>query len=276
MDLGLSGRVAIVSGGSRGIGRAIATRLVAEGADVVLAARREGDLAEAAAAIRASAPGGGRVATACADMSDVAAVQGVVDVAHDLGPVGIVVSNVIGHVIDAAKEGTGPAAGTFSTIDSADYREEFTRLLVSAWALAEAALPDMRQQHWGRVVNIGSGVAREPTKDLPHVLPNTVRPAVAGLYRVLARRLADDGITVNSILTGSILTERNRSYWEWLAKERGLPVEQVRSVMTDSIPARRMGEPDELAAVVAFLVSERGRSVTGQSIPVDGGINRHL
>jgi 3-oxoacyl-[acyl-carrier protein] reductase len=275
MELGLTGRVAIVSGGSRGIGLAIATRLVDEGANVVLAARNQNNLDEAAAALEADHPG--QVAVAAADMSDPEAVRRVVDVANArFGPVGIAVSNVIGHVIDAGKEGKGPAAGTFTSIPHADYREEFSRLLVSAWALAQAVRPDMRQQRWGRLINIGSGVAREPTKDLPHVLPNPVRPAVAGLYRILARELAPEGITVNNILTGAILTERNRSYWEWLAKERGKSVEEVRSVMTDTIPARRMGEPHELAALVVFLASDKARSVTGQSIPVDGGINRHL
>jgi 3-oxoacyl-[acyl-carrier protein] reductase len=274
MDLGLQGRVAIVSGASRGIGYAIATALLAEGVSVVLAARRQEDLTRARTALEVDHPG--RVAAISADMTDPAGVAEVVALAHDFGPVGIAVSNVIGHVIDKSKEGEGPPAGTFVTSELSDYRHEFSQLAVSAWALADAVLPDMRAQRWGRLVNIGSGVAREPTKDLPHVLPNTVRPAVAGLYRVLARRLAPDGITVNSILTGSILTERNRSYWEWLAEERGTTVEQARSVMTDMIPARRMGEPHELAAVVAFLASDHGGAITGQSIPVDGGINRHL
>ena len=119
-------------------------------------------------------------------------------------------------------------------------------------------------------------MAREPTKDLPHVLPNTVRPAVAGLYRAYARRVAPYGITVNSVLTGAILTERNRSYWEWLARDRGATVEEVMSAFLRMIPAGRMGEPEEEAAVVAFLVSERAAAVTGQSIPVDGGISRHV
>jgi 3-oxoacyl-[acyl-carrier protein] reductase len=275
MDLGLQDRVALVSGGSRGIGRAIAGALLDEGAFVVLAARRQSDLDEAQADMARSHAG--RVATVSADMTDQTGVRRAVAVAEErFGPVSIAVSNVIGHVIDATTEGDGPTAGTFLSIPATDYREEFTRLLVSAWSLAEAVLPGMQSQGWGRIINIGSGVAREPTKDLPHVLPNTVRPAVAGLYRLLARRHALEGITVNSILTGSILTERNRSYWEWLAQERGRSVEEVRAVMTDAIPARRMGEPAELAAVVAFLCSDRARAVTGQSIPVDGGINRHL
>ena len=265
MDLGLEGRVAVVSGGSRGIGRAIAVALADEGARVVLAARRQSDLDEAAAAIDSRHPG-------CVE-----AVRGVVAAANSrFGPVGIAVSNVIGHVIDSSKEGEGPGAGTFTSIGPADYREEFTHLLVSAWALAAAVVPDMRAQGWGRIINIGSGVAREPTKELPHVLPNAVRPAVAGMYRMLSRSLAPDGITVNNILTGSILTERNRSYWEWLARERQEPVADVTRIMTDSIPARRMGEPEEMAAVAAFLASDQARHVTGQSIPVDGGINRHL
>jgi 3-oxoacyl-[acyl-carrier protein] reductase len=275
MDLGLSGKVAIVSGSSRGIGLAIATELVGEGARVMLAARSQDDLDVAAAALDLINPGS--VDALSTDMRDVDAVGRLVAATNQrFGPVGIAVSNVIGHVIDAKKEGAGPGAGTFTTLGPADYRDEFSHLLMSAWALADAAIPGMRLQHWGRIINIGSGVAREPIKDLPHVLPNTVRPAVAGMYRIMARRLAPDGITVNNILTGSILTERNRSYWEWLAEQRNLPVEQVRAVMTDSIPARRMGEPIEMAALATFLASDLAGNITGQSIPVDGGINRHL
>jgi len=275
VDLGIEGKVAIVSGGSRGIGKAIATALVAEGVRVVLAARTIGDLETAAAEIDALAPG--QVEAISTDMRDLDQVAALVEATNRrFGPAGIVVSNVIGHVIDASKEGAGPKAGTFTSTPAADYREEFDHLFISAWGLAKAALPDMRSQGWGRIMNIGSGVAREPMKDLPHVLPNTVRPAVAGMYRMMARDLAPFGITVNNILTGSILTERNRSYWEWLARERDLPVAEVQSVMTNAIPARRMGEPTEIAAVATFLASEAARHITGQSIPVDGGINRHL
>lgn len=242
---------------------------------MVLAARRQSDLDEAAASIEEAHPG--QVEAVSADMCDVGGVERVVAAARNrFGPVSIAVSNVIGHVIDTSKEGEGPGAGTFTSIDPSGYTEEFTHLLVSAWALAKATIPDMTEQGWGRILNIGSGVAREPSKDLPHVLPNTVRPAVAGMYRIMAKHLASSGITVNNILTGSILTERNRSYWEWLADERGLPVEEVRVVMTERIPAKRMGDPAEMAAVAVFLASDLARSVTGQSIPVDGGMNRHL
>jgi 3-oxoacyl-[acyl-carrier protein] reductase len=275
VDLGIEGRVAVVSGASRGIGRAIAGALAAEGVRVVLAARTVADLEAAAAELDRLHPG--QIEAISTDLRDPEAVRLLVERATArFGQVDIVVSNVIGHVIDAAKEGDGPTAGTFASTEAGEYGAEFSHLLVSAWALAMTALPQMRSRRWGRILNVGSGVAREPMKELPHVLPNTVRPAVAGMHRILARRLAPEGITVNSLLTGSILTERNRSYWEWLAAERQQPVAEVMRVMTDVIPAGRMGEPAEMAAVATFLASERAGRITGQSIPVDGGINRHL
>lgn len=275
MDYGISGRVAIVSGGSRGIGRAVATALVREGAKVVIAARTPANVEEACAELDELAPG--NVHGIAASMTDPASVARVVAESRDrFGPIGIAVSNVIGHVIDAAKEGAGPGAGTFETMPTAAYREEFTQLLVSSWALARACVPDMQAAGWGRICNIGSGVAREPSTHLPHLLPNVVRPPVAGMHRLLAARLAPDGITVNNILTGSILTERNRSYWVWLARERGETVPEVTREMTARIPLGRFGEPSEMAALVAFLCSDRARMVTGQSIPVVGGGSAHL
>jgi 3-oxoacyl-[acyl-carrier protein] reductase len=276
MEYGIAGKVAVVSGGSRGIGRAIAEMLVGEGVRVVIAARTQANLDEAAAAIDTIAPG--NVEAVAADMTDPVDVERVVALARDrFGPVGIAVSNVIGHVIDAGKEGDGPGAGTFASMPPAEYRREFASLFVSAWALATACLPDMRAAGWGRICNIGSGVAREPATELPHILPNTVRAPVAGLYRVMAHRLAPEGITVNNILTGSISTERNSSYWRWLAGERGQTVEEVTVGVRAGIPLRRMGYPEEMAAVVAFLCSQQAARITGQSIPVTGGSGtRHL
>jgi 3-oxoacyl-[acyl-carrier protein] reductase len=275
MDYGLEGKVAIVSGGSRGIGRAIARTLAGEGASVMLAARTRSHLDDAASEIDRIAPG--RVDVAAADMTDPAEVDQVaVATRARFGPVAIAVSNVIGHVIDAEAEGAGPGAGDFATMPAEDYRREFQHLFVSAWALVHSCLPDMRAARWGRICNIGSGAAREPATDLPHVLPNTVRPAVAGMYRIMAARLAADGVTVNNVLTGSILTERNLSYWKWLAGERGSTVEAIIAEFHAHVPLRRQGQPDEMAALVAYLCSEQAAHVTGQSIPVTGGLNRHL
>jgi 3-oxoacyl-[acyl-carrier protein] reductase len=210
-------------------------------------------------------------------MADPADVERVVGIARQrFGPVGIAVSNVIGHVIDPGKEGGGPGAGTFASMPPEEYRREFTSLFVSAWALAMAALPDMRAARWGRICNIASTVAREPATHLPHILPNTVRAPVAGLYRVLASRLAPEGVTVNNILTGSIATERNSSYWRWLAGERGQTLEEVTAGQREGIPLRRSGYPEEMAAVAAFLCSQQAARITGQSIPVSGGTTKHL
>lgn len=275
MDYGLAGKVAIVSGGSRGIGRAIAATLLDEGAMVAIAARTESALESAATELDERAPG--RVLARRADMTVPAEVRRLAaDVRQQFGPISLAVSNVIGHVIDTVAEGEGPGAGTFASMPASEYHGEFRQLFVSAWALATACLPGMRAARWGRIVNIGSGVAREPATELPHVLPNVVRPAVAGMHRILAARLASDGITVNSILTGSILTDRNRSYWDWLARETGGTFDEVTEQFHSRIPLRRQGRPEEMAALVAFLCSERAARITGQSIPVDGGISRHL
>ena len=275
MDYGIAGRVAIVSGGSRGIGRAIATTFAHEGAKVVIASRTQSNLEETLAELEEIAPG--RVHGIAASMTDPESVKRVVAESRDrFGPISIAISNVIGHVIDAEKEGSGPGAGTFQGMEAESYREEFTQLLVSSWALARECVPDMKDQGWGRICNIGSGVAREPSTHLPHLLPNVVRPPVAGMHRLMAARLASDGITVNNILTGSILTERNRSYWVWLAKERNITVAEATQDMTDRIPLGRFGEPSEMAALVAFLCSDQARMVTGQSIPVGGGGSLHL
>ena len=275
MDYGLTGKVAIVSGGSRGIGKAIADALIDEGASVMLAARTQQHLDAALADLEPRASG--RVAAVSADMTDPPDVARAVELTRQrFGPVTIAISNVIGHVIDAAKEGDGPGAGTFASMPSGEYRREFRHLFMSAWALAHECLPDMRAAGWGRICNIGSGVAREPTTELPHVLPNTVRPAVAGMYRMLAADLAPEGITVNNLLTGSILTERNRSYWVWLAGERGVSVDEVTKTFHEHIPLHRQGLPEEMAAVAVFLCSQQAARITGQSIPIDGGISRHL
>jgi 3-oxoacyl-[acyl-carrier protein] reductase len=273
MDLGIEGRVAIVSGGSKGIGFATARALLAAGCAVTISARNPAALESAKARLEAEAQG--RVAAISADMTERAQVKAVVEqTIARFGQVDIAVSNVVGHVISQAE--SGPHAGHFADLDPADFKAEFKQLLLSAWYLAEAVLPTMRARGWGRIVNVGSGVAREPAWHLPHMLPNAVRPAVAGLYRGLASRLASSGVTVNSVLTGSIATERNADYFTWLAKERGVDREDLLREMYAGSPIQRPGKPEEMAAVIAFLCSERARHISGQSLPVTGGVSRHL
>lgn len=274
MRLEIDGRVAVVSGGSAGIGRAVATELAAEGAHVLVAARTKERIDAVVEEIRAA---GGRAEGHAGDMTTAEGVAAAVGAARQrFGPVGIAVSNVIGHVIDPGKEGSGPGAERLAGLDPADLSLEYERLLASSWLLADAVLPDMRRAGWGRIVNIGSRVAREPRTDIPHVLPNLVRPAVAAAHRSWAEALRGTGITVNSVLTGSIATERNASYWRFLAAERGQSEAEVLAATTAGIPQRRMGDPGDIGALVAFLCSPAGGAVSGQSIPVDGGSSRHL
>ena len=273
MELGIHDRVAIVSGGSKGIGFATARALLNAGAKVMITARNRDTLEEARA--RLDPEGAGRVLAFAADMTEEAQVAQVVDAAvNAFGPVSIAVSNVVGHVIDSRE--AGPHAGFFEDVDPDGYRMEFKQLLLSAWYLAKLVVPGMKAQGWGRIANVGSAVAREPRWELPHILPNTVRPAVAALYRGLAADLAPFGVTVNNILTGSIATERNRAYFTWLAAERGVELDGMLREMYAEGPIQRPGKPEEMAGLIAFLCSERARHVSGQSIPVTGGRTRHL
>lgn len=274
MELGLSGRVAIVSGGSLGQGRAAADSLLAEGCQVVIAARGA-DRLEAARATLAERHGDGRVLAQTADMTDGEQVEALVARAEaHFGQVDIVISNVIGHVIDPAED--GPRAGYFRDTPAKEYRAEFRQLLLSAWHLARAAIPGMKTRRWGRILNIASGSAREPQWEIPHILPNTVRPAVAAMHRALSVELAPFGITVNNMLTGPIVTERSRAYYEWLAEQRGVPVEDVLAQSAARLPLRRQGMPEDMGNAIAFFCSEQAGMISGQSIAVVGGRLRHL
>jgi 3-oxoacyl-[acyl-carrier protein] reductase len=275
VDLGLEGRVAIVAGASRGIGKATARELAQEGCHVVLTARTAAALEAAADEITAVAANG--VEAVAADMASPDGVARAVAVAQArFGPVTVAVTNMVGWIVDQIVDGQGPDIGSFHNTPSFVFREEFAKHVVSPWLLAHATIPDMTDAGWGRIVNIGSGASREPFPEIPHVWSDTVRPAEAGLLRALAHRLTPHGITVNNALTGAILSERNRDYFTWLAAERHVSFDEAALPVTDRIALKRMGEPAEQAALIAFLCSTRAQHITGQSIPIDGGISRHL
>jgi 3-oxoacyl-[acyl-carrier protein] reductase len=275
VDLGIEGRVAVVSGASDGIGRAAATALATEGCRVVLASRTQSKLDDAAAVIDAIAPG--NTEAVAADMTDFVQVKRVVAAARArFGQVDIVMSNVTGYTLGASRPVEGEEPGAFETAPPEAFRDEFRHIVMSGWLLAKAALPGMTERRWGRIVNIGSRVAREPDTSLPHALPNVARPAAAGMHRAMARRLFPLGVTVNNVLTGDINTGRGVAYKKALAEKLGKPLDVVLAEIYQTIPLRRQGEPEETSALVAFLCSERAAHITGQSIPVDGGMSRHL
>jgi 3-oxoacyl-[acyl-carrier protein] reductase len=250
VDLGLEGRVALVMGASKGIGRAIATALAREGARVAIASRSRERIDAAAAAI-----GDGATGFVCdtADLSAVAALPG--EVADSLGPVDILVTNT-----------GGPPLGKALDANLDAWRDAYANLVLAPRLLIEAAVPGMRERGWGRIVNVGSSSTIEPIPGL--ALSNVHRRALLGFLKTLSQEVAADGVTVNDVATGRFATDR-------LAENWGGREEMERGAV-QGIPAGRLGEPDEYGDLVAFLASERAAYVTGASIPIDGGLLRSI
>jgi len=264
VDLGLDGKTAIVSGASKGIGLAVASALAAEGCNVVMTARGEEALTAAAATV--GALGGGEAASLPADMTLEAGVESVVDFTHDrFGPVDIAIANV-----------AGPKGLGFDAVGDDEYTDAYRAMVLSVVWLARRVLPDMRARRWGRIVNIGSDCIKDVHREVPLILGNINRAASIGLLKTLSNQVAPDGITVNNIGVGGILTENRITFHEQFAASRGLDVADVSNANADHIPVGRFGDPAELAAVVAFLCSRQASFVTGETIAVDGGRTRSL
>jgi 3-oxoacyl-[acyl-carrier protein] reductase len=249
VDLKIEGRVALVTGASKGLGWGIAAALAAEGARVAVSSRsRE--------RIEAAAADTGAAAAFAHDSADVDAVPALVaEVEATLGPVEILVTNTGGPP-------PGPALGHGQEEWEAAYRS----LVLHPLALIEAVVPGMRERGWGRIVNVSSSAAREPIDGL--LLSNAHRSGTLAAFKTLARELAGDGITLNTLLTGRILTDR--------IVDMAGSAEAAEEAARRDVPARRLGTVEEYAAVAAFLCSEPASYVTGAAIPVDGGLMRSL
>jgi 3-oxoacyl-[acyl-carrier protein] reductase len=248
MDLGLEGRVALVMGASRGIGRAIAGALAREGASVAIASRSRENLDAAAAGI------GRRVTPFVADASDLERLAVLpMEVAETVGPIDILVTNT-----------GGPPPGGALDHGFEEWEDAYRSLVLAPRILAGVVLPGMRARKWGRIVNVGSTTTIEPNPALN--LSNSHRMAAVGFLKTLAREVAGDGITVNTVATGRFDTER--------MIELGGSREQVEAAARDQIPAGRLGRPEEYGDLVAFLCSERAAYITGTVIPIDGGLLR--
>jgi 3-oxoacyl-[acyl-carrier protein] reductase len=248
MDLGITGRVALVGGASQGIGRAVAETLVAEGARVVITARDETRTAHVAAEI-------GAVAGHAWDSADLDAAPGLISrIAEEVGPVDILVTNTGGPPPD-------PDPLAFST---EQWEQAHRTLVLAPITLLRLVLPGMRERGWGRVVGIASTSVREPIQAL--ILSNAERSAELAAYKTLAREVARDGVTINTLLTGAIATER-------LASLAG-SLDAAEAGAAATVPAGRLGRPEEMGWAAAFLCSERAAYITGTALAVDGGALR--
>jgi 3-oxoacyl-[acyl-carrier protein] reductase len=234
MDLGLTGRVALVTGGSRGIGRAIADALEAEGALVARASR---------------------TSRYVFDSADLGTVDPLVDaVEADLGPVDVFVANT----------GGPPRSDDPLAFTAEQWEAAHRTLVVAPMLILKRIVPGMRARGFGRVLAVSSSAAREPLPGLQ--LSNANRPGLLAAFKLLARENAAHGVTFNAVLPGRIATDR-------LVEGHG-SLEAAQAAARDEVPAGRLGTPEEVAAAAAFLCSERASYVTGQSVLVAGGLTR--
>jgi 3-oxoacyl-[acyl-carrier protein] reductase len=262
MDLGLTGRVAIVAAASKGLGRAVAEELAREGANVAICSRTVGDLQTVAANICNAT--GRDVFHQAVDVTDHASITGFVKaVAEKFGRIDICVTN-----------SGGPPSKSFADTNPEDWRSAVNLLLMSAVYFAKETLPRMQQNKWGRFITITSSAVKQPVDGL--LLSNSLRSAVTGLARTLANEYAAYGITVNNVCPGYTRTARLDGLAATISQRTGAQPEQVFSDWTRQIPAGRLGTPQEFAALVAFLASDRAGYINGTSIAVDGGMVRSL
>lgn len=264
MELGLKGKRALVTGASSGLGEAAATALVAEGALVTINARTMERLE--AAADRIEKASGQR--PICLD-ADIATPDGLARIAAQIsedqpgGNIDILVSN-----------GGGPPPGEFTTHSEENWQDSHNLVLASAIGLTKAVIEGMCARGWGRLIYITSVGVLQPIDEL--ILSNTYRAGVTGFCKTISNTHAGSGITANCVCPGYTATDRLKNLAASRAEQAGKTPQDIIDTIAAAIPAGRVGQPDELAALITFLASDRAAYITGTSIPVDGGLVRAL
>jgi 3-oxoacyl-[acyl-carrier protein] reductase len=262
MELGLKGKIAIVGGSSKGLGKACAMALAREGAEVAICARNEKELNDTADQIRWKY--GTDVLALSADLTRYEDIKRLVnETMRRFGRIDILVNNT-----------GGPTPGGFFDLDDESWEMGFQRLLMFTVRICREVIPIMKKQNWGRIINDTSFTVKEPADRL--VLSNVFRVGVISLAKTLSRELGQYNITVNNVCPGSFETERMEQILEERSAKSGKSIEAVKAELIETIPIRRMQKPEELADLVAFLASENAGGITGTTIQVDGGMIKGL
>jgi 3-oxoacyl-[acyl-carrier protein] reductase len=259
MDLGIRGKTAMVAAASKGLGRAIASALVREGVRVSISARTSAGLEDAERALRALAPD-----------ADVLSVPTDVSRAADLERWHALTVERFGDPELLVTNTGGPPAGRFHELDEEAWAAGIEGTLMNVIRLCRLVTPAMRQKRFGRIVHVTSFVAKQPLGLL--TISSTLRAGLSALTKVMAQELAPDGVTVNAILPGHFLTDRQVHLNELRSAAAGMTREAWEARLVQEIPARRFGRPEELGAVVAFVMSDLAAYLTGCSLQVDGAL----
>jgi len=260
MDLQLKNKVSLVCAASEGLGKASALELAKEGSRVAICSRSKEKLASAQEEILKET--GVEIEIFEADLTIHEQIKKLQqDVKNKLGEIEILVNNI-----------GGPPPGTFESHSDEDWQKAINLTLMSALRMSQAILPNMKEKKWGRIINISSVSVKTPVNNL--FLSNSIRLGVLGWAKALSDEVAKDGITVNSVCPGSTRTNRITSIYSEMVKQTNQSLEEIEELSAQNIPMKRIGEPHELAALVAFLASERASYMTGLAIQVDGGSAR--
>ena len=266
MDLGLTNRTAFVAGASKGLGRAAAHELAAEGCNVALCSRDEDRIRDAAAAIREDT--GAEVLPLVCDVTDTEQVESAIEqTVGAFDGLHVLVTNA-----------GGPPSGAATDLDPSDYRDAVELNLMSTISLCDAALPHLRtaaeEDDHARIIMVTSVSSKQPIPTL--ALSNTARAGVQGYAKSLADDLGPTGITVNTVLPGYTRTQRLEDLADDIQDRTGQSRAEIEAGWADDNALPRIGEPDEFAAAVTFLAGARAGYVTGVALPVDGGRSKHL
>jgi 3-oxoacyl-[acyl-carrier protein] reductase len=257
VDLGLTGKVAIVAASSKGLGKASALALAREGARVAICARTDADLQAAAEEIRRET--GGEVLAVPADLSTAEGIHSVVAATVDrFGGIDVLVHN-----------SGGPAPSRFADLDDDDWLQAFELVALGFVRFVREVTPHMREKRWGRIVGIQSSSVKQPVQNID--LSNGIRPGIAGMMKAIMPDLAKDGITINLVLPGMFLTSRIHPGLASRDAQSDKLIEEQLAPLAATIPLGRLGEPIELGHLVAFLASEQASYITGAVYQVDGG-----